>query len=264
MIIGNSGLINTDFLIEVRKGNVPGHTVIRSFYKTEVIGTTDNTMWNVANTDVIKRDTAVIMTLSSTNGGDTLAGTGCQKVEVTGLLFDYSEDSEIVDLDGQNGVALTKQFLAINALTGIQAGSNKGNIGTIYIGSGTVTAGVPAVIDNLISINQINNIGDMVSQVGFITVKAGFTLYFISITPSTEANKFVELLFYIYTDTGIIVSGGRFDITQTAVALEFKVPAKISEKSLIEVRARVDTGANIAANIIAEMVIIDNNYIKNI
>lgn len=69
----------------------------------------------------------------STDTNDTAAGTGARMVTVLGLDSDWFEISETVTMNGTTPVALTLQYLRINAVTVATAGSASQNIGDITL-----------------------------------------------------------------------------------------------------------------------------------
>ena len=128
--------------------------------------------------------------------------------------------------------------------------SGNGQAGTIYIGTGTVTAGVPATI-YWQSEATYNNW----SFAGF-TVPAGYTAYISSYTitsQSTTANINVSLAMVVYeygntyaeyNSTARLSSNGNFD-------RHFDNPLPIGEKSDVELRAWATTGS--AVNVTGEL-----------
>ena len=85
------------------------------------------------------------MSIASSDANDTNGGTGGNHVHLTGILADGSEFIENVYLNGQTPVALVNtNVIAVNRMFLHHAGSADTNIGDIYVGNGTFTAGVPA------------------------------------------------------------------------------------------------------------------------
>jgi hypothetical protein len=84
---------------------------------------------------------------STDNTNDKAAGTGCLTMRVSGVNTSYAEFSETVTLNGQTSVTLTtSNVLFINKLECLTTGSSFANTGTIRCGTGSNTAGVPAVV----------------------------------------------------------------------------------------------------------------------
>jgi hypothetical protein len=102
------------------------------------------------------------MTISSSNATTNAV------VSIVGLGAGYVEQTELITLNGQTPVTTANSYLRVNgmsALTGTVAGS-------IYLGSGTVTSGVPATVYARI-INGNNR-----TEMGLYTVPAGHEFYF--------------------------------------------------------------------------------------
>lgn len=118
----------------------------------------------------------------SSSASDTLAGTGVQKVLVSGLDANYSQISETVSMNGTTAVALANQYLRINRAVSAQAGSaqvNQGNISIRDTGGGTLRAIIPIVLAG---------IGIGITSQSAYTVPAGYTLIIESMILSINRN----------------------------------------------------------------------------
>ena len=104
---------------------------------------------------------ATQMTVSSDDAGAT------SQVMINGLDANYVEINEIITITGQTPVTTVKSYLRIQSAY-VMANETSGNI---YIGTGTVTDGVPANV-----YERIYD-GDNRTQSGLYTVPAGKTLY---------------------------------------------------------------------------------------
>lgn len=82
-----------------------------------------------------------------TLAASTVYGTGARTVRVTGLDADWNIVTDDVSLNGQTAVSLTNVVLHPFLIQVLTAGSGGTNAGVLYVGSGTVTSGVPAVIN---------------------------------------------------------------------------------------------------------------------
>lgn len=92
---------NSDFILEVSRGNVPGMKIMRALGERESIGTgVLEDLW-YGSDDVIPEpaDGGTAMSLTS-SGQDTIAGTGAQKVIVEYLDSAGAEQRVEVDLNG--------------------------------------------------------------------------------------------------------------------------------------------------------------------
>ena len=76
---------------------------------------------------------ALLMSIQSSNAGDTLSGAGAQQVRVDCLTIDYSPFHEIVDMDGINLVPMTEGCHRIQGAQVVVSGSNNRQLGDITI-----------------------------------------------------------------------------------------------------------------------------------
>ena len=117
---------------------------------------------------------AAIMTVASANSVDSAAGTGAQTVKISGLDTNYIEIEETVSThatNGQLGISTINSYLRIHRVQVMTAGSGEKNAGEIYVGTGSLTNGKPAIVHGAIAI------GDNQSTQCVYTVPAGKTLY---------------------------------------------------------------------------------------
>lgn len=117
---------------------------------------------------------AVVYVASTDQTADDATGTGANSVLLTGLNESFQLQTEIVSMhatDGRIAVASTKTFAAINGMLVLTAGSGGVNAGTIWCGTGSFTAGVPAVGLSAIGV------GENVAKCGVYTVPDGHELF---------------------------------------------------------------------------------------
>lgn len=88
---------------------------------------------------------ASTMKISSSSTDDTATGTGAQTVRVYGLNSDWEEIYIDMTMDGQTGVTISTDLLRVHRAYVLTAGTGEVNAGDIWIGTGTITTGVPAV-----------------------------------------------------------------------------------------------------------------------
>lgn len=101
---------------------------------------------------------AVIVKVSSTDVNDTVLGSGARMVTLFGLGVGFLEISETVPLNGQTEVETTLAFCRIFRITVDTAGVSQTNEGDIYVGTGTVTDGIPAVILSHVDIGEAQSL----------------------------------------------------------------------------------------------------------
>jgi len=157
-----------DFIFDVAKGNVPGHSSINKFGHNPAVATTGEDVWSGGGTYMFYPDTAKNMELVCDSSADSAAGTGARSVQVYGLDSNWLEINEVVILGGSDTVALTNKYIRMYRAIVITAGSYETNKGVIAIqdtGAGTVGAYIDA--------------DDGQTQQAIYTVPAGKTAYFV-------------------------------------------------------------------------------------
>lgn len=211
-------------------------SIFRSAYSNVLASPNTYMVWNLARSYTFPAS-ATTMTLSSSSASDT-----AQTVLVQGLDANYNEISEVVALNGQTGVSTVRAYKRINDLIVIADGA----VGNIYIGTGTVTAGVPANVYNFVYA------GDNLSHTAVYTVPAGHTLliYGGSLSSFTvNANKQVTVNYYSqangvrYLSAGIIaISGYQY--------FPYTPPVAIAEKTdIFDFATTTDTTSSVVVNL---------------
>jgi hypothetical protein len=98
------------------------------------IDQTAEDLWSVGGLATFPAAAAATNVISSSadDDGDP-AGTGAQTVRVHGLDADYNKITEDVTLNGTTGVTLVNEFLRVNLIEVLTAGSGLVNAGTISV-----------------------------------------------------------------------------------------------------------------------------------
>ena len=157
------------FELQVSRGQIQGHRNVTVFGFNPDVDTTQVTVWPLPSL-ITFPVAALQMTVSSSSANDISAGTGARTIVVEGLDANYNEVSETVTMNGQTAVTMTTPMLRLNYAYVASAGSGNGAAGDIYIGTGTVTAGVPATVYDIIKFDYNTTI------TGSYTVPAGYTV----------------------------------------------------------------------------------------
>jgi len=242
------------FELQVARGQITGHKTLFKFGINGDVGTSVETVWGQGGTYAYPAS-ATVMKISSSNANDAAAGTGARTISISGLDANYNEISETVTLNGQTEVNTVNSYLRITRMFVVTAGSGETAAGTIYAGTGTVTAGVPATVYGVIVLNANQ------TQMAFWTVPAGYTLYLMG-TFFTSANSTANAS----TNFQLIQRplGGVFRIQSSAripgngdFVLDLHTPLAFPEKTDIEIRAVASAGSS---NVSAEF---EGIYIKN-
>ena len=206
-------------------------------------GTTEETIWDQGGLYEYPTS-ASTMTVSSSSTDDAASGTGARTVAIAGLDAEYREISETVTLDAQTAVNTVNQYLRVYRAMVMTAGSGASNAGNIYIGTGTVTDGVPANTYARIST------GEGQTLMAIFTVPAGYTAYIQqgTITSGTEqANKYVTARLKVRPFGGVFQTKALVTLVNQFIGFDFGVALSIPEKSDIEARAISSIGDNAVA-----------------
>lgn len=198
--------------------------------------------------------TAAVMKVSSASADDDAAGTGARTVLVSGLDQNYVPISEIVELDGQTSVNTTKSYLRVLSITVLTTGSGGGNAGAVYAGTGTVTAGVPAVVHEIVPI-AMNK-----SQSASYTVPAGYTAYFSrgGMTSHTTGSGAVTARLVASNQGSPFITAALTVFANTQTEYEFDYPLAFLEKTDIEARAIASSGTHATTTYFQLILIKDN------
>ena len=221
------------FELQVARGQIQGHRNVTVFGFNPDVDTTQVSVWPLPSLITFPAS-AIQMTVSSTSANDTSAGTGARTVVVQGLDANYNEVTETVTLNGQTAVTMTASLLRVNYAYVATAGSGNSAAGDIYIGTGTVTAGVPATVYDIIKFDYNN------TTTGSYTIPAGYTGYVSQgLFSSGQAGGSNQV-------QGRLLTRGTNNIRMTAALTSlnngvanyvFEYPLAVSEKTTIEATA---------------------------
>ena len=227
-----------EFYLQVARGQIRNHHIVHIFgYNPDVDSNGEETVWTAGGL-YSHLNTPSIMTVSSTSANDTSAGTGARTVYILGINSTGGEVSETVTLNGQTPVNTTHTYTEIQTATVMSVGSGGKNAGNIYIGTGTVTAGVTA--------NTFGHIliGENKSLIGHYTVPNGYTGYLTagSMSSGTEGGSNYVVGRLKIRENGIIYTGAITTFNNGKVDYDFKYPIKINQNACIS--ATAETTAN--------------------
>ena len=244
----------TDALFEIAKGNVPGHSVYEWQGIDEIVGTTEYVIWGE---DVfVWPATALSMNVSSGSANDDSGNTGAWNVTIYGLDAAYNMINETVVMNGQAAVPTMLKYFRINRLDVEHAGATGSNVGRIYIGTGAVAAGKPAVIYNEIRATFGR------SSTATYTVPNGRTGYVFLFSTGTDSSKIIELS-WRERDLSSPDNSWRVyyhDHYSTAGEMHpFELQVPISEHTDIKVTTRNSVGSAYASTYV-RMVLVDDGY----
>jgi len=240
------------FELQVARGQIQAHSIVTiAGYNSDV-----DTSWEMITPvgDLSYPAAALQMTVSSSDANDTSAGTGARTVLITGLDANYAVISESVTLNGQTAVTTTNSFLRVNGLLVTTAGTGLANAGIIYIGTGTVTSGVPATIYNVIAIGYNNTTSSQ------YTIPAGYTGYLVvaRIGLAQDAGTTLITARTRFVGTNGIAVTGPIIVTNNGIStIDLPYPVAIAEKTRIQGEAIGGAVNNEAAGFF-ELILIKN------
>jgi hypothetical protein len=221
------------FYLQVARDQISWHkTAYVSGYNGDV-DTAVETIWPSGGVLTLP-SAAAVLTVSSGSASDAAAGTGARTVFISGLNASYNEISETVILNGQTAVNTVNSYLRIQSAYVATAGSGLTAVGIIYIGTGSVTTGVPATIYSSIAI------GDNATQVGSWTVPAGYTAYITSGGASTgdaAATTHVSVSLVVNGTSGVARVLATVVLSNSVASFDCILPIAVPEKTTIETRA---------------------------
>jgi hypothetical protein len=221
------------FELQVSRGQIQGHRNVTVFGFNPDVDTVQVSVWPLPSLITFPA-AALQMTVSSSNANDTSAGTGARTIVVEGLDANYNEVSETVTLNGQTPVTMTASLLRVNYAYVLTAGSGDGAAGDIYIGTGTVTLGVPATVYDVIKFDYNTTI------TGSFTVPAGYTAYvsqgLFSAGQAGGSNQVQGRLLTRGTDN-IRRTAAVTSINNGVADYTFEYPLAVPEKTTLEATA---------------------------
>jgi hypothetical protein len=231
------------FELQVARGQITAHRSVTVFGYNPDVDTSRVTVWPY--TGIIPLPAVALqMKVSSSSANDTANGTGARTVYVAGLDANHNEIEEIVTLSGQTAVLTTQSFLHINNAYVATAGSGLSAAGDIYFGTGTVTAGVPATVYDIIKFDYNQRI------TGSYTIPAGFTAYlsqglFSAGQPSGSSQVSGRLM--AVGDDGIRRTVAITTVNNGSADYVFEYPERIPEKTTLEATAQGSANNNEAS-----------------
>jgi hypothetical protein len=215
--------------LQVSRGQIPYHRSFQIFGYNPDVDQTEETVWAIGG--IIPHPTvASVLKISSTDANDdgSPVGTGARTVLITGVDGNYNEVSDTVTLNGQTEVNTTNSYLYVNGFSALTVGSGGENAGTIYAGTGTVTAGVPAVPYDAIAP------GYNTRTTAHYCVPAGYTAYISEgIFTAGQPSGSTSVTGYLkqHGPDGILRIGAVTALNNGSVTYDFVYPLRVPEKN---------------------------------
>lgn len=180
-----------DFLIEVQKGNVSGHSLKHKFGRNDAVA---NNVWSFVNQLAFTAwplSAATTVRVKAGDAADTAAGNGAREITIEGIDSNFDEISEAVATAGTSASSNTSaSFWRIHRAWVSQAGVyGAANTAAVVIensGAGT----------DLIQIS----IEEGQTQFGGWTVPLGKTAYLLSFHAEVDAGKAADIRLFTRRD----------------------------------------------------------------
>jgi hypothetical protein len=243
------------FNLQVARGQIAWHQALVIFGYNSDLDTSPETVWPYGGL-LPYPSSATQMTVSSSSANDTSAGTGARTVYISGLNSAHNTVSETVTLNGQTAVTTANSYLHINEAYVMTAGSNNGAAGDIYIGVGSVTAGVPATVYDIIAYDYNKRV------TGSYTVPAGYTAYVeqgLFSTGSSSGGTSVTGRLMTRGTNNIRLTAAIVTLNNGAADYAFEYPIVIPEKTTVEAQAFASANNNACSSMFIILLVKNEN-----
>jgi hypothetical protein len=177
------------FLLEVQKGNIPGHSLIHKFGH----GTVGTSMVPITASLVYQMPTtAIALEVVSSDADDTSAGAGARTVFIEGLALDGSVVTQTVALNGLTAVSiptplwrLYRWYVMTSGVYGTATtGSHQGTLTIRVASAGATWSTIPFAV-----------YPHGQSQIGWYTVPSGYRAYIFTQIVKVDSTKSVDVAF---------------------------------------------------------------------
>lgn len=245
---------NEAFGLQVSRGQIQGHSSVIVFGYNPDVDTTEESVWPDGGT-VPHPTVASVLKISSSSANDTSAGTGARTVYIEGLNGSYNTVSETVILNGQTEVDTVNSYLYVNNFYVLTVGSGGVNAGNINAGTGVVTAGVPAVLYDIIATGYNNR------TTGHYCVPAGYTGYMTEgLFSAGQASGATSVTGFLkqHGPDGVLRVGAVTTVNNNSTMYNFEQPYTIPEKNCVGATA-IGSSANNSVSSFFSIILIKNS-----
>ncbi len=191
-----------DFLIEVQKGNVPGHSIVNKFGHGNM-GTTISPV----STGLVYRTPTIPIALEfvSSDANDTADGIGAREITYIGIGADYKQTSFTIATNGETPVPLPTSLIRLYRWFV----SASGTYATAIAGShaGTLTTRVAAAGETWATID-FTPFPFGQSEIAVFTIPDGERAFIVQHNISVDTSKSVDI--YLFSRSGIDVITAPF------------------------------------------------------
>ena len=196
------GLVsNSDFLVEVAKGNVPNHSIVNKFGANDAVGTS---FVPISGGGVFATPSTItaLEVLSSDNTNDIPAGTGARSVYIEGLGAGWVMVGETLALNGTTAVPTVNSYFRITRMYVVTSGAYASTAGASH--NSTLTLRVAGAGASWAIIAPEGGFGLGQTEIGIYSVPDGSICYLISTHIDVEGAKVVDVLLYRREDADTV------------------------------------------------------------
>jgi len=172
-----------DFLIEVQKGNVAGHSLVHKFGRNDSVPNASWEFVNLLQFTAWPLSAATTVRVKAGNAADDTGGNGAREITIQGIDSNFAELSEAVATAGASASAnTTASFWRVHRAWVSAAG--------VYGAANTAAV----VVENSAGGTDLIQIGIEEGQTQFAgwTVPTGKTAYLLSATITADATKAID------------------------------------------------------------------------
>jgi len=225
------------YYVSIAEGEVANHESWRKFGRNGAIGATIEDIHEPGGT-YYYLPSAQQLKISSSSGLDAAAGTGAQKVTITGLDSNYDELEEEVTMVGGGTATTTGSFFRVNRARVTAAGTGGTNAGNISIKDNAAANTVSYI-----------STGNAQTLQAVYTVPNGKEHYVVRWNVSETGAKATTVFLFAKPFGEVSQVKDSMDVNGTANTHTYDVPLKFEGKTELAVRAvSAATGAAVSSS----------------
>jgi len=200
-----SYISNRDFYLEVRKGNVPKHSIVQKFGAISGVTTTLTPVTSSGTYPTPTTPTALEVVSSSAN--DAPGGSGARTLTIEGISNTngvWTEEAQTVALNGTAAVAIPNSMLRVYRMYVASSGSYANATTPSHNSTITVrTSGGGATWQRL---TPTGTFGLSQSEIAVYTVPKGFTAYLLSKSVRVESSKTANIFLFVRDNADVVTA----------------------------------------------------------
>jgi hypothetical protein len=194
---------DTDFLIEVSKGNVEGHSLVQKFGSAESI---NSNLTVISSAKTYQTPTTLTaLDIFSDDANDTTGGTGAIDVEVFGLGAGWNPISEVVTLNGTTAVTLVNTYFRMSRMKVKTSGTYSNPTQSSHTSTITLSlSGAPTTLWGIMNSEGTFGLGQ--SEIGAYTTPTGYYGFVLSKNIGFEASKNASVFMFVRENADTVIA----------------------------------------------------------